>query len=290
MPKNNPLPNSHHFARHCRPDTVEDGLPTGRSFQIRPIEKKKGIGISVNWLEYFSQGDVCENLEKVRVILKRKNYNLSEGGRFAVLNVGYCQKKIKLAHKIDISIKHTPNKKDPSHSTIFSENLAIYIEIAELVTSADVYPAIVTASDVVDRETLKAFVLAAKAHADNATSLAEYLKVLQEFGTEGAWKQGSIYLFVATTDGIIVLHGANPDLKDQNLIDLKDANGVKIVQELVATAAEGGYVEYLWPNPQIEGDTGSPKVSYAIPYSAHGQDFVLGAGFYPAPASTAVAD
>ncbi len=151
----------------------------------------------------------------------------------------------------------------------------------------------VTAADVVDRETLKAFVLAAKAHADNATSLAEYLAVLQEFRTEGPWKQGSIYLFVFSTTGIFVLHGDNPDLEGQNLIDLEDANGVKIVQELIAVAAEGGgYVEYLWPDPVVEGDEeiGSPKVSYAIPYSALGQDFVLGSGFFPESASTAVED
>ena len=170
---------------------------------------------------------------------------------------------------------------------------ALILSLAAL--SPAVHPAIaqdpeVTAGDVVDRETLQAFVHAAKAYADNATSLAEYLAVLQEFRTEGPWKHGSIYLFVATTDGTMVLHGANPDLEGQNLYDLEDSNGVKIVQELLAVAADGGgYVEYIWPNPAIEGDTGSPKVSYAIPYSALGQDFALGAGFYPS-ASTAVED
>ena len=147
-----------------------------------------------------------------------------------------------------------------------------------------VHPAIaqdaeITASEVVDRETLKAFVLAAKAHADKAASLAEYLAVLQEFRTEGPWKQGSIYLFVFSTDGIFLLHGDNPDLEGQNMIDLEDANGVKILQEFIAVAAEGGgYVEYLWPDPLVEGDEeiGSPKVGYGIPYSALGQDFRLG--------------
>jgi len=173
---------------------------------------------------------------------------------------------------------------------------ALILSLATLLPTA--HPAIaqdpeVTAGDVVDRETLKAFVLAAAAYADKATSLAEYLAVLQEFRTEGPWKQGSIYLFVFTTDGTFLLHGDNPDLEGQNMIDLEDANGVKILQELIAVAADGGgYVEYLWPDPAVEGDeeTGSPKVSYGIPYSALGQDFVLGSGFYPAPASTAVED
>ncbi len=151
----------------------------------------------------------------------------------------------------------------------------------------------ITAGDVVDRETLKAFVLAAKAYGDKASTLPEYLNILQEFRTEGPWKQGSIYLFLFSTEGLFILHGANPDLEGQNLIDLEDANGVKIVQELIAVTAEGGgYVEYLWDNPAVEGDEeiGSPKVSYVIPYSALGQNFVLGSGFFPESASTAVAD
>ena len=170
----------------------------------------------------------------------------------------------------------------------------LMLALASLLPAA--HPAIaqdseITAGDVVDRETLKAFVLAAKAYGDKAASLPEYLAILQEFRTEGPWKQGSIYLFLFTTEGLFILHGADPSLEGQNMIDLEDANGVKILQELIAVAAEGGgYVEYLWPNPQIEGDTGSPKVSYAIPYSALGQDFVLGAGFFPESASTAVED
>ena len=149
----------------------------------------------------------------------------------------------------------------------------------------------ITAGDVVDRETLKAFVLAAAAYGNQATSLSEYLAILQEFRTEGPWKQGSIYLFLFNTEGLFILHGADPDLEGQNLIDLEDPNGVKIVQELIAVAAEGGgYVEYLWPDPAVEGDeeTGSLKVSYGIPYSALGQNFVLGSGFYPGSASTSV--
>ena len=178
------------------------------------------------------------------------------------------------------------------------KRLPVLLILALAALSPAVHPAIaqdaeVTAGDVVDRETLKAFVLAAAAHADKATSLAEYLAVLQEFRTEGPWKQGSVYLFLFSTEGLFILHGADPSLEGQNLYDLEDVNGVKMVQELISVTAEGGgYVEYLWDNPAVEGDeeTGSPKVSYAIPYSALGQDFVLGAGFFPEPASTAVAD
>ena len=178
------------------------------------------------------------------------------------------------------------------------KRLSAVLILALATLSPVAHPAIaqdseITAGDVVDRETLKAFILAAKAYGDKASTLPEYLNILQEFRTEGPWKQGSVYLFLFTTDGLFILHGANPDLEGQNLIDLEDANGVKMVQELIAVAAEGGgYVEYLWDNPAVEGDeeTGSPKVSYAIPYSALGQDFVLGSGFFPESTSTAVED
>ena len=65
------------------------------------------------------------------------------------------------------------------------------------------------------------------------------------------------------------------------------------MQEILAAAAEGGgYVEYLWDDPAVAGDeeTGSPKVGYAVPYAALGEEFILGSGFYPGSASTAVAE
>ena len=43
----------------------------------------------------------------------------------------------------------------------------------------------ITAADVVDRESLRDFVHAAVAYADQATTLAEYQAILQEFRVEG---------------------------------------------------------------------------------------------------------
>ena len=144
-----------------------------------------------------------------------------------------------------------------------------------------------TAGDVVDRESLEAFVRAAEARLDSATTLLEFRDALEDFRNDEAWKKGSIYLFIFTTEGVFVFHGDDPSLEGENHIDLEDANGVKILQEGIAAAAEGGgFVEYLWPDPAVAGDeeTGSPKVGYAIPYSALGRDFVLGSGFYPGSA------
>ncbi len=158
------------------------------------------------------------------------------------------------------------------------------------------YPALaqemeVTAGDVVDRESLKAFVLSAAEYAGQSTTASECLAVMQEFRADEAWKQGSIYLFVLAPDGTVMLHGGNPDIEGRNLIDLEDSNGVRFTRELIAAAAEGGgYVEYLFDDPAVEGDEerGSPKVSYVIPGSAPGKDVILGSGFYPESASTGV--
>ena len=141
----------------------------------------------------------------------------------------------------------------------------------------------ITAAQVVDRATLEAFVWRAKAKVE-ALSAAEVLAFLETFRTEGEWKSGAIYLYVADLAGNILFHGADPSLEGQNLINLEDKNGVKFVQELLAQVANGGgFVEYLWDNPIVEGDEdrGSPKVGYAAPLNALGQKLAIVAGFYP---------
>ena len=63
-----------------------------------------------------------------------------------------------------------------------------------------------------------------------------------------------------------------------------------VVQELIAAAKSGGgFVEYLWDNPAIEGTDESPKVSYAAPVEILGGDYYIGAGLYPSPEGTNVA-
>lgn len=149
----------------------------------------------------------------------------------------------------------------------------------------------ITAAEVVDRDSLRDFVHAAVAYARQAATPAEYLGVLQEFRVEGRWRQGAIYIFVLLPDGTLFFHGANQDLEGRNIYDSEDSNGVKYTQELLAAAADGGgFVEYLFDNPAIEGDeeTGSPKVGYAVPFSAFGQDVTVGSGFYPETPATAV--
>ena len=146
-------------------------------------------------------------------------------------------------------------------------------------------PAPIQAEEVTDRETLRLFVEAAAHEASTNIAAADeaYAFFDATFRPEGPWRKGEVYLFSLHPDGISFFHAVNPASEGLNRWELEDVNGVKLVQELLAAAASGGgYVEYRWPNPAVEGDeeTGSPKVGYASPLTIGDLDLSLGAGFY----------
>ena len=141
------------------------------------------------------------------------------------------------------------------------------------------------ASEVVDRETLKLFVEAAAQVAawriDSEEDAYDFFDA--NFRPEGTWRQGEIYLFSHHLDGTQFFHALTPETEGMNRLDLEDVNGVKLVQEALAAAARGGgYFEYRWPNPAVEGDedTGSPKVSYVAPLTIGDLELTLGSGIY----------
>ena len=146
----------------------------------------------------------------------------------------------------------------------------------------------VTAAEVTDLESLRAFVIGA---------LQAYIAALQEHGVEryrdifnvfraeeGDWRHGSIYVFMFTSNGYVIFHGADRTQEARTVLDSEDINGVKIVQELIRVAREGGgYVQYYFNDPSVEGDedTGSPKVSYAQSFATRGgREIIVGAGIY----------
>ena len=127
----------------------------------------------------------------------------------------------------------------------------------------------VTAAQVTDPESLKAFVLAAKAEIQViATNLDEAAKLKQWVKTEGDWKSGSTFLIIFAENGNVYAHGNDRDAENRNLLDVEDERGTKVVEELLAAAAEGGgFVEYY--------DDG-PKTAYAVPFTRR---FVLVGGY-----------
>ena len=167
----------------------------------------------------------------------------------------------------------------------------------------------ITARDVADRETLKAFV----------TQAGEFILELQKSGDiaassklrialrdpNGPWRQGSVYLYVLDlTSNIILFHGANPDRFELRplVATVRDAvTGELILPQVIDAATsnpEGDFVEYYFDDPTDDTDSADiPKVGYARQFKGEFDagtrviqlDFIVGSGFYgraPADAST----
>lgn len=156
-------------------------------------------------------------------------------------------------------------------------------------TTSDEYVPSITADQVTDRATLKSFVQEAAKGYLEALKTQSPEKVEEMFSKDGGyWRKGDIYIWIGSREGVILFHAANKSLEGQNLYENVDLNGVKYVQELIKAAdAGGGYVEYLFDNPEVDGDeeTGSPKVGYVelitVPYLNNGQPSIIGSGIYP---------
>ena len=140
----------------------------------------------------------------------------------------------------------------------------------------------VTASEVVDRETLKAFVEGGKEYLEGIRTITETAKLRAIFRVEGDWKSGSTFLVILLKNGAVLLHGGDAAIDNEVLIDVEDGKGKQVVQELIAAAGRGGdFVEYYWDDPAVEGDA-NPKVSYAVEYISglFGKPLVLVGGYY----------
>ena len=150
-------------------------------------------------------------------------------------------------------------------------SLGIALAACRPITPDDVEPAMgpVTAAQVTDPESLKAFVLAAQAEIQKiATNLDEAAKLKQWVKTEGDWKSGSTFLIIFAQNGNVYAHGNDRAAEDRSLIDIEDERGTKVVEELLAAAAKGGgFVEYY--------DDGL-KTAYAVPFRRR---FVLVGGY-----------
>ena len=157
----------------------------------------------------------------------------------------------------------------------------------------------ITARDVVDRETLKAFVTAA----------GEYCLELRKTGNfpggiarialrdpDGPWRHGSVYLYVLdTTSNVIQIHAAFPNRYELRplIATVRDAvTGELILPQVIEAAKsdpEGGFVEYYFDDPNDDTDSAEiPKVGYAREFKTQTElggrvvpyNFIIGSGFY----------
>ena len=159
----------------------------------------------------------------------------------------------------------------------------------------------VTARDVVDRETLKAFVTQAGEallNQQKGGDLAATSKARVAFrDPDGPWRHGSVYIYILDlTTNIVLFHGVFPDLFElRPLVGIaRDGiTGELILPQVLAAAMsgpEGGFVEYFYDDPTDDTDSADvPKVGYARQFTGERVredgtaltiNFVVGSGFY----------
>ena len=158
----------------------------------------------------------------------------------------------------------------------------------------------VTARDVVDRATLKAFVTAAGNYfievmeSGDAAALSKVRFAFRD--PNGPWVHGSVYIAAMQPDTrLIVFHGGFPDRFElrQGGIATDTATGELVVDQLIRAAnsgPEGGFWTYHFDNPADDTDSAEvPKVGYARLFSgniplADGStiptSFIVNSGFY----------
>ena len=131
----------------------------------------------------------------------------------------------------------------------------------------------VTAAQVKDPESLKAFVLGAKARIEAITDMNVGARLREDLKTEGYWKSGSTFLIIFLKTGEPFIHGNDREAESKNLLYVEDERGTMVVQELFAAADQGGgFVEYY--------DDGL-KTAYAVEYTSGitSRKFVLVGGY-----------
>ena len=159
----------------------------------------------------------------------------------------------------------------------------------------------ITAKDVVDRETLKAFVTEAGNYfleimraGDAAAASIARIALRDE---NGPWRHGSVYLYVLDlTSNIIAFHAVFPDRYELRPLipTVKDVVTGEFVLTQVIEAAksapEGSFVAYHFDDPTDDTDSADiPKVGYAREFAAEIRradgstvpaNFIVGSGFY----------
>ena len=131
----------------------------------------------------------------------------------------------------------------------------------------------VTAGQVVDDETLKAFVEGAAAEIAAITDVAVGGQLRDRFRTDPDWNAGSMFLILFTQNGNPFIHGNDRTAENRDLLDVEDDNGFRVVEALLAAGARGGdFVRY---------HDGEPKTAYAVEYTSgiSGRRLVLVGGY-----------
>ncbi len=69
------------------------------------------------------------------------------------------------------------------------------------------------------------------------------------------YRDGQVYTFAASMDGVSIANGGNPALVGKNILDVRDENGLRPVRMMRDGVLEHGeaIIEYMWPKPGVDG-------------------------------------
>jgi signal transduction histidine kinase len=107
---------------------------------------------------------------------------------------------------------------------------------------------------------------------------SEQIRLIQDFVSSSRFfpdKDG--YFYVYDTQGVCIAHGVQPQLVGRSLIDFKDKSGFAVIRAIIETGkAGGGYVEFYWHKPGVQGTFDKLGYVEMIPST----DFIIGSGLY----------
>lgn len=96
------------------------------------------------------------------------------------------------------------------------------------------------------------------------------LLAAMDYGKDG-------YFFLYDVTGVSLMHARQQDLIGKNLWDLRDPNGMLVIQELIAKARQGGgFVRYMWQKPSTKQV--APKLGYVV--GLERWQWMFGTGLY----------
>ncbi len=86
------------------------------------------------------------------------------------------------------------------------------------------------------------------------------------------------YFFIDDWEGVVLTHGAQPELIGTNIWEFTDSQGVKVVQNLIAASKtrDGDFVYYSWKKP----DTGEERRKVSFSKGVHEWRWMVGSGVY----------
>lgn len=119
--RGDPLPDSNHIARYCKPTQAPDGQIQATAFMLRSAEES----LSVNWLECLNCSSREHEITEIRNIYASTFNRVGANAKIAVLNVGEVREKVltESEDRRNLEVLHDPKEDeppDPSHSGIYN--------------------------------------------------------------------------------------------------------------------------------------------------------------------------